>query len=43
MTNNTPLIGIGVITLICVLSFAPAQVSGVLVWSETFDEIDPAL
>lgn len=43
MTNNRFLVGIGVLTLICVLSFSPTQVSGALIWSETFDELDPVL
>ncbi|TFH01278.1 MAG: hypothetical protein E4H14_18750 [Candidatus Thorarchaeota archaeon] len=43
MTNNRLFVGIEVLALICVLSFAPTQVSGALVWSETFDELDPVL
>ena len=40
MKKNEYMIGLGLLTLICVLSFTPAQVSGALVWSEYFNELD---
>jgi len=43
MKENRFILGLELLTLLCVLSFTPVQVSGALVWSETFEELDPAL
>jgi hypothetical protein len=40
MKNNQCLVGIALLTLICLFSFSPVQVSGALVWSEYFNELD---
>ena len=40
MKKNDYIIGLGLLSLLCVLSYAPAQVSGALVWSEYFNELD---
>lgn len=34
------ILGLGTLTLICILGFTPAPVSASLVWSETFDELN---
>jgi len=43
MKENRSILGLELLTLLCILFFTPTQVSGALVWSETFDELDPAL
>ncbi len=40
MRNRTRLLGLGLLTLLCLLAFAPNQGSAALVWSEYFDELD---
>jgi hypothetical protein len=40
MSNRTRLLGMGLLTLLCLIAFAPNQSSAALVWSEYFDELD---
>ncbi|TFH08946.1 MAG: hypothetical protein E4H14_05410 [Candidatus Thorarchaeota archaeon] len=40
MKKNRSFLGFGLLTLVCILSFIPANVSGALVWSEYFNELD---